>query len=62
MKFYLDHRFLNFKKLPTLSVREHFIICNIDLCVCVWERERERVYICIFLLPESLYLFFAYYD
>ena len=49
MKFYLDH-----------SVRDHFIICNIGMCVCV--RERERVYICIFLLPESLYLFFAYYD
>ena len=62
MNLYLDRRFLNFKTVPTLSVQDHFITCNIGVCVCVRERERERVYICISLLPESLYLFFAYYD
>lgn len=57
MKLYLDCRFLNFKTVPTLSVQDHFITCNIGVYVCV----RERVYICISLLPESIY-FFAYYD
>ena len=44
MKLYLDCRFLNFKTVPTLSVQDHFITCNIGVYVCVRERESISVY------------------